>query len=628
MIAPRGLLGAALVAWGFAAGLPWLGAALAILVEAIRFSKMRLALGDGALGRILRFVFFAVFAALLYALATLRAPQSLYTWLRWLPIFVLPLPILQSLLGGMLRTPSGIPFDTTHAFAACCLIAAGTAGNAESWYFAAAFGVLAWALLARAPRRRIPALALLACAGILGFGVEAGLHRLQAQLEEWAEEFVDDFFAPEADPFRERTRIGDIGRIKNSDRIVMRVIPEGPRPGQVLLREAAFDRYQNGTWQSSNRTLRAIPRDGAAWRLRPTDADWHLVMRRAFPRGEGLLPLPAGTATIERLEAAIVEVAHGGAVRAMGVAGTPAMRIAYDKVEPHGADGAGDLELPEPLRPLLARIVAAENLHADTAAESAARVQRYFARGFAYTLQLGGPRNGTGRTIADFFERDRKGHCEYFATATVLLLRAAGVPARYAVGYSAQEFSGLEKAFLVRTRHAHAWSLALVDGRWATIDTTPANWAEQEAEAARSPWSPILDFVSWAWARLQDEWVHADLASGAVQAGGALLLVLLGLALWRLLGLRRAPRTARVRDEVTLAWRNVEERVARLGHPRTRQETVREWVARVAQEPAAGPWHASLKTLATAYYACRFDPACGDTARARFLADARSWTLR
>ena len=34
--------------------------------------------------------------------------------------------------------------------------------------------------------------------------------------------------------------------------------------------------------------------------------------------------------------------------------------------------------------------------------------------------------------LADFLLRTRSGHCEYYATATVLLLRAAGIPARYA----------------------------------------------------------------------------------------------------------------------------------------------------------------------------------------------------
>jgi transglutaminase-like putative cysteine protease len=44
--------------------------------------------------------------------------------------------------------------------------------------------------------------------------------------------------------------------------------------------------------------------------------------------------------------------------------------------------------------------------------------------------------------LARFLLRTRSGHCEYFATATVLLLRQLGIPARYAVGYAVHEASG------------------------------------------------------------------------------------------------------------------------------------------------------------------------------------------
>src|SRR5205807_1199702 len=68
--------------------------------------------------------------------------------------------------------------------------------------------------------------------------------------------------------------------------------------------------------------------------------------------------------------------------------------------------------------------------------------------------------------LEEFLLNSRAGHCEYFATATTLLLRAAGVPARYAVGFSVQEWSRLEQRYIVRARHAHSWTLAYVNGGW------------------------------------------------------------------------------------------------------------------------------------------------------------------
>ena len=73
----------------------------------------------------------------------------------------------------------------------------------------------------------------------------------------------------------------------------------------------------------------------------------------------------------------------------------------------------------------------------------------------------------------------RAGHCEYFAASTTLLLRAAGIPARYATGFAVMEYSPLEAAFVVRARHAHAWSRAWNGERWVDLDTTPPSWLQE-----------------------------------------------------------------------------------------------------------------------------------------------------
>lgn len=648
MIAPRGLVGTALAAWGWAIGTPALGIGLGILFEALRFTALRMTLSELAFARLMRVTFIVAIAAFAYSIATQRAPQSLYAWLRWLPVLLLPIPFLQVGGGGTLTTsslrqslrfggkplaPDPRPWDATHAYALCCLLAIGTAGSAEPWYYPFAFALIAWALVAGMRARRAAGIALLACASALGLGVSAGLYRFQAQLEEWGEEFFEDMFSAEADPFRERTRIGDMGRIKLNDRILMRVAPEGPRPTQILLREAAFDRYGNGAWESSRRTLRAVPREGDRWRLAvrprgPTPGSHSsLVLRRSFPRGEGLLPLPPGALEIEHLEAAVVEASEAGSVRVKGVAGPVAMRVHYDE----SAGNANpvedaDREIPEALRPVLEHIVTAESLRAGSAAESIAALQRFFASGFAYSLQLSSPRaSRAGRSLTDFLLRDRKGHCEYFATATVLLLRQAGIPARYAVGYSAQEFSGLERAFVVRNRHAHAWALALVDGHWQAVDTTPANWAEQEAEAARSPFGAVLDLLSWAWAAVVDSWARSDAMALAGSLAIAILVIASPWVTRKLLRSRRQSAKAPGPDRVGRAWREVEGRIGALGYAREPRETVRAWIRRLEGEIGAGTWHASLEELGMLYYRVRFDPAASEDARESFVLRAQAW---
>jgi hypothetical protein len=135
---------------------------------------------------------------------------------------------------------------------------------------------------------------------------------------------------------------------------------------------------------------------------------------------------------------------------------------------------------------------------------ASAELVAWFARHFSYALVQPAavpwrmPLNG-------FLTVSRRGHCEYFASATVLLLRSAGIPARYAVGYAIDEYSALEGAWLARARDAHAWALAWIDGRWQVVDTTPARWAA--LEDARAPaWQEFFDVASWLgyeWRRLQ-----------------------------------------------------------------------------------------------------------------------------
>ena len=93
-----------------------------------------------------------------------------------------------------------------------------------------------------------------------------------------------------------------------------------------------------------------------------------------------------------------------------------------------------------------------------------------------------GRRNGSraNTPLTRFLLTSRSGHCEYFATATVLLLRQLGIPARYAVGYYVHEPAG--SGYVVRERDAHAWCLAWnrQTGSWDDFDTTPASWVAIE----------------------------------------------------------------------------------------------------------------------------------------------------
>jgi transglutaminase-like putative cysteine protease len=634
MMAPRGLVGASLLVWGASVGFLPVAIVLALAFEGARFASPSAAAAK-RITLVGRIVLFAVLGKLAYVAVTAPFPGALYTWLKWLPILLAPLPIVQVLAGGAIPS-NALPIafrpgrgqsrdiDTTYIYAAIILVGAGTGYGVELWFYIATALIVAWALAARMPSRtRLPGALMLAMGVGVGYGVHVGVRELQNQVEEWSEALLTDYFAGKADAMKERTRIGDIGKVKLSDRILMRVVPQGPR-NLVLLREATFDRYYNGTWQNSVRAFRPVPHDGDRWLIRDGAAPRALTIRRSLSGGEGVLALPAGAQAIAKLPAATLEMLPTGTVRASGTPYFLAMSVAYDERRETEAPLDADLSVPELLGATFDQVIAAEQLDAATPAQKLAAVQTFFATKFAYSLDLSDPKDaGKGRSIADFMLRDRKGHCEYFASAATLLLRRLGIPARYTVGYSVQDWSDLEHAFVVRNRHAHAWTMAYMDGRWIEVDTTPANWATSEAEESRSVFGPVMDAFSWLWERVVDFWMEHTageiaLAIAAVFAGVAALVAFV--VLWR----RRARRTRvpKPSDRLGRAWRSLEARLARRGFVRARDETPLVWARRIATG-GNEKWRSELLDLARRYYRARFDP-LQDPATADELAVAAS----
>ena len=68
----------------------------------------------------------------------------------------------------------------------------------------------------------------------------------------------------------------------------------------------------------------------------------------------------------------------------------------------------------------------------------------------------------------------RRGFCEHYASAFVVMLRAAGIPGRVVTGYQGGEINPRGGYMIVRQSDAHAWAEAIVDGQWMRFDPTAA----------------------------------------------------------------------------------------------------------------------------------------------------------
>ena len=84
-------------------------------------------------------------------------------------------------------------------------------------------------------------------------------------------------------------------------------------------------------------------------------------------------------------------------------------------------------------------------------------------------------RRSTSRIPSTCFLFDeRRGFCEHYASAFVVMLRAAGIPARVVTGYQGGTINPRGDYMIVRQSDAHAWAEALIDGEWQRFDPTAA----------------------------------------------------------------------------------------------------------------------------------------------------------
>jgi len=243
-------------------------------------------------------------------------------------------------------------------------------------------------------------------------------------------------------------------------------------------------------------------------------------------------------------------------------------------------------------------------------------VRRYLADFRYSTYREAAPPRGM-TPLAEFLQRTKSGHCEYFAAAATLLLRAAGVPARYATGFAVYEYSALESAYVVRARHAHAWARAHIDGKWIDVDTTPATWVAEEERGAPF-WQGAADLARWAEFRWGQ---RGPLEAGA---GWALLLVVLvGVFVWRLLRGKRAARPGEAGARRRFAgadseFYRLESALAARTARREPHESLAAWLGRISPFVDVKLLQ-DIRSAMALHYRYRFDPRGLDAAERTVL---------
>jgi transglutaminase-like putative cysteine protease len=298
-------------------------------------------------------------------------------------------------------------------------------------------------------------------------------------------------------------RTATLGKVFNPYPSARRVIQFTGWPGEHHLRAATFDQYAAGTWGPpiDQREFGPVTPE----RLAPEGAGGTEVLATRYDDAFGLVCLPLEAAAVH-VDGETVELQQdaGGAVRTAGNAPLNPLDYSFRASKEGGpsviarpitdAERKWDLIVPAEIDPRVVRI--AHDVATGGVAEKLARIQRYLQSNHHYSLEVD---PGDGDPVSSFILKKLDGHCEYFAASTVVLARAAGIPARYVVGYYAHEKAG-DGGTVVRERDAHAWAECWVDGAgWVTVDATPTGGRPDalftETPAWRRAWERVQDYV-------------------------------------------------------------------------------------------------------------------------------------
>jgi transglutaminase-like putative cysteine protease len=114
------------------------------------------------------------------------------------------------------------------------------------------------------------------------------------------------------------------------------------------------------------------------------------------------------------------------------------------------------LQLPD-LTPRVRQLAESLTKNEPNEYDKAKAIETYLRKTYPYDLNIPAPPED--QDVADYFLFDlRRGYCDYYATAMVVLARASGLPARFVSGYSSGSYDAPNAQYVVRELNAHSWA--------------------------------------------------------------------------------------------------------------------------------------------------------------------------
>jgi transglutaminase-like putative cysteine protease len=311
--------------------------------------------------------------------------------------------------------------------------------------------------------------------------------------------------------FSEHVDLGAVGTLRTDPTIVLRVeIPDLPNPPPprlaMHLRGAAFDTYDGRSWSRSLTGRDASTREGGnLWIRRPPDPHRDHVWRMDLePIDPPVLFAPLNTVAMRVRQRGDPVVSSRLEISSepewtFRYGGSDERGVRYEVYVGNEIEGSRDVlsridedrytALPKTVTERVRKLAHQVVREGAAPLEKARAIEAYLRSSFTY--DLGSPAGKSADPLDDFLFVSRRGHCEFYSTAMVVLLRELKVPARNVTGFIGGSYNRFGHYYAVRQGDAHSWVEVFVPERgWQTFDPTPP------AEAApRSELSGVLAFI-------------------------------------------------------------------------------------------------------------------------------------
>ncbi|MDA1164455.1 MAG: transglutaminase-like domain-containing protein [Planctomycetota bacterium] len=496
--------------------------------------------------------------------------------------------------------------------------------------------------------RPVATMLVLLAVGSLGWFSASSMFRYERHVEEFVNRFLQQQTEHSSVGFSESSALGSVSLKKTAESksTALRVVA-AVEPG--YFRARVYDVYENHKWllntegralspqAVSTSQLRSVTHRGRAFQIADA-ANQSTQQFEVWPDAElpDTFAGPLGTSWLYA-DARVVTVDTHDIMRSSDAAsGVPYTLVVLDSAtrlaskqhvqdrnnSQHASDSVLDFEqLSTPpdwatSNERIVKLARAVFEGCNSVHDKVEAVQRYFHLNYSYSLQITlPPGSGSAEPLEWFLEEKPAAHCEYFASGAAVLLRMAGVPCRYVVGFVVSEQNRYSGEWVARNEDAHAWVEACDESQaWITVEATPAAGVPDDSTGTR--WAQFYEYLRDEFHRLRIGWqqqgfssigktlsslIVSPIGSGVV---GVSLLSGLTIVLWRkrrhsVSGRNIYEMPSPVVEPIQAARAKLDRALRKAWRVRSPGETVKVYARRLAAEAIND--HDPL-TLAAAWY--------------------------